>query len=464
MLLDDGQSGVGSDARTFFRSQPRANYAGDDVPTDFCAWDSAKRECDIVNYAESISLLALPAACVGIFLIIAFTIAFIVIHTLRCATSCRLCWAERRCETIVLNTCLGVSCFFMFCLMVLPLLGNTWSHEGLLLYMDNQVAFMRDIAKVTNDSAVVLQSIGVAMADTAEQVSRAASTVNGYKNTVYDYETGTVVAFYCLFGILASFCLVLPVLMLCKINCPTSVLVFWVGMVMLLLAYMVMLIAISAGAVGADVCQLYAETKNGNVAPAFERLLDRLGQNCTTFTDAYPQLETAVTETYFCGDALCPTGTCTGSCAGNATCQCFRNVTSIKECGSTCLSPALRTEMIENAILYNTTLKRMTPYLGCTLWTTYSQRTESHLCNGFMYVALFFLIHLSMAGMFLIFIGLTAWGIPWTVMMGALILIGDQTRIRFDDVRDVEMMERNEKRMSTHDRAATIKANTTLAW
>jgi hypothetical protein len=65
--------------------------------------------------------------------------------------------------------------------MVLPLLGNTWSHEGLLLYMDNQVAFMRDIAKVTNDSAVVLQSIGVAMADTAEQVSRAASTVNGYK-------------------------------------------------------------------------------------------------------------------------------------------------------------------------------------------------------------------------------------------------------------------------------------------
>jgi hypothetical protein len=63
-------------------------------------------------------------------------------------------------------------------------------------------------------------------------------------------------------------------------------------MVMLLLAYMVMLIAISAGAVGADVCQLYAETKNGNVAPAFERLLDRLGQNCTTFTDAYPQLET----------------------------------------------------------------------------------------------------------------------------------------------------------------------------
>jgi hypothetical protein len=47
--------------------------------------------------------------------------------------------------------------------------------------MDNQVAFMRDIAKVTNDSAVVLQSIGVAMADTAEQVSRAASTVNGYK-------------------------------------------------------------------------------------------------------------------------------------------------------------------------------------------------------------------------------------------------------------------------------------------
>lgn len=437
MLLDDGQSGVGSDARTFFRSQPRANYAGDDVPTDFCAWDSAKRECDIVNYAESISLLALPAACVGIFLIIAFTIAFIVIHTLRCATSCRLCWAERRCETIVLNTCLGVSCFFMFCLMVLPLLGNTWSHEGLLLYMDNQVAFMRDIAKVTNDSAVVLQSIGVAMADTAEQVSRAASTVNGYKNTVYDYETGTVVAFYCLFGILASFCLVLPVLMLCKINCPTSVLVFWVGMVMLLLAYMVMLIAISAGAVGADVCQLYAETKNGNVAPAFERLLDRLGQNCTTFTDAYPQLETAynttlvvtcvdylafcstcncagacrpcgnandvanlttvaVTETYFCGDALCPTGTCTGSCAGNATCQCFRNVTSIKECGSTCLSPALRTEsadlstLIENAILYNTTLKRMTPYLGCTLWTTYSQRTESHLCNGFM------------AGMFLI--------------------------------------------------------------
>jgi hypothetical protein len=52
--------------------------------------------------------------------------------------------------------------------------------------------------------------------------------------------------------------------------------------------------------------------------------------------------------------------------------------------------------VIENAILYNTTLKRMTPYLGCTLWTTYSQRTESHLCNGFMYVALFFLIHLSM--------------------------------------------------------------------
>ncbi len=67
------------------------------------------------------------------------------------------------------------------------------------------------------------------------------------------------------------------------------------GMVMLLLAYMTMLIAITAGAVGADVCQLYAETKNGNVAPAFERLLDRLGQNCTTFTDAYPQLETVRT-------------------------------------------------------------------------------------------------------------------------------------------------------------------------
>ncbi len=66
-------------------------------------------------------------------------------------------------------------------------------------------------------------------------------------------------------------------------------------MVMLLLAYMTMLIAITAGAVGADVCQLYAETKNGNVAPAFERLLDRLGQNCTTFTDAYPQLETVRT-------------------------------------------------------------------------------------------------------------------------------------------------------------------------
>jgi hypothetical protein len=64
---------------------------------------------------QSISLLALPAACVGIFLMIAFTIAFIVIHTLRCATSCRLCWAERRCETIVLNTCLGVSCFVMLC-------------------------------------------------------------------------------------------------------------------------------------------------------------------------------------------------------------------------------------------------------------------------------------------------------------------------------------------------------------
>ncbi len=65
--------------------------------------------------------------------------------------------------------------------MVLPLLGNTWSHEGLLLYMDNQVDFIRDIAKVTNDSAVVLQSIGVAMADTVEQVSQAASTVNTYK-------------------------------------------------------------------------------------------------------------------------------------------------------------------------------------------------------------------------------------------------------------------------------------------
>ena len=52
--------------------------------------------------------------------------------------------------------------------MVLPLLGNTWSHEGLLLYMDNQVSFIRDIAKVTNDSAVVLQSIGVAMSDTVE--------------------------------------------------------------------------------------------------------------------------------------------------------------------------------------------------------------------------------------------------------------------------------------------------------
>jgi hypothetical protein len=56
------------------------------------------------------------------------------------------------------------------------------------------------------------------------------------------------------------------------------------------------------------------------------------------------------------------------------------------------------------------------------------------------------------------------WGIPWTVLMSMLILIGDQTRIRFDDVRDVEMMERNEKRLSTRDRAATIKANTTVAW
>ncbi len=149
MLLDDGQSGVASDARSFFRWQSRANYAGDDVPTVFCAWDSSKRECNIENYAEvriqlpfshtarnqhkalscrvvcrvvtqSISLLALPAACVGIFLMIAFTIAFTIIHTLRCTTSCRLCWDERRCETIVLNTCLGVSCFVMLCVSPPP--------------------------------------------------------------------------------------------------------------------------------------------------------------------------------------------------------------------------------------------------------------------------------------------------------------------------------------------------------
>ena len=51
--------------------------------------------------------------------------------------------------------------------------------------------------------------------------------------------------------------------------------------------------------------------------------------------------------------------------------------------------------MIENAILYNATLKSMVPYLGCTLWTTYSERTESHLCNGFMCVAFFLVIHLQ---------------------------------------------------------------------
>jgi hypothetical protein len=39
-----------------------------------------------------------------------------------------------------------------------------------------------------------------------------------------DFELGAVIAFYSVFGFLASFSIFVPVLMLCKLNCPTTVL------------------------------------------------------------------------------------------------------------------------------------------------------------------------------------------------------------------------------------------------
>jgi hypothetical protein len=59
---------------------------------------------------------------------------------------------------------------------------------------------------------------------------------------------------------------------------------------------------------------------------------------------------------------------------------------------------------------------------------------------------------------------MAAWSVPWMFVMGALILIGDQTRVRLDDVSEMEMMERSEKKLRKQDRDAAIKANTTVAW
>jgi hypothetical protein len=72
-------------------------------------------------------------------------------------------------------------------LLALPLLGNTWMHDGFTVYLDNQVRFVDGVVKVANSTGVVMQSLGYSMADTLAQVNSAQSKVKDTKVLAHDF-------------------------------------------------------------------------------------------------------------------------------------------------------------------------------------------------------------------------------------------------------------------------------------
>lgn len=463
-LLDNGQGNVASSGRSFFSFQTRRNYAGDSVSPLFCCWDDSTQTCNWNDYFEALSLMALPALCVGIFGILLFGIALTTIHSLRSRTSFRLCWTHGKVESIILRVVIAIAVVGMIGTLIAAFVGNSWQNSGVYDFINGMNNFLDKVSNVTNNAYPVLLSIGVNISKTQQQVNSAFHTYSSYKSTVSDYEEGRMIAFYAMMGIFLSFFLVTLGLLACKFRCSTTVNIFFSAIVMITIIFAMLILTILAGGVGDDVCSIYPLVEEGQSAPIVQKLISTLGQNCTTFEGALSPLEkhytesvnqtcgnytsfcsscgclktcllcnsstttnvsaiqnAIITETYRCGDPLCPT-TCNGSCEGNSSCLCYNNTLTIKACATQCLNSSYRSKTTDildasnQAITYSNTIEEINPYVGCGVLIVWSNATQNSVCVELM------------SGTFLLFLGTAIFTVPWCVFMVVLILISDRTR------------------------------------
>jgi len=426
-LLSDKTS-VANNGHSFLEAMPRNNWEGDSVSSQFCSWNAATNTCNWSDYAQSISIILLAPAILGLFFLFLFPILICTRSLCLRKGVCLIPWFFNSIELWIIRACFFVIIVIMLCMVAMGFVGNSFSHTGIDNAVSNTSAFINALTNATDSALSVAVSIDSSYNGTFTQVQAgltdAQKTLNSYKGYLNDAETGRYVLF--LFTYIAIFGVgVGTIFSTICFRSSTFFSNFCYAIVMWILIFVVLLFCIAMGVITSDICNVYDEIEAGDYDNVFSKFIgDTWGLNCTALAELDMALNkeynstteqlcqkynqtcqspdvsncqectllsnktlvelTLVNETYYCSSMYCPSTNCS---QGEV---CYSRVLTYAECATECINPQYKniSSQLVNYVkqdqeLY-ATIKSLQPYLGCIIYDTYVTYTDYPVCVDFL--------------------------------------------------------------------------------
>jgi hypothetical protein len=447
------------------------------VSPEFCSWDDESGSCNWIDYAQSISIVALPSFAIGVLCTLVVSILFCVRCCCLRKRCCGLPWRGTTSESVLLSAGLVIISLFFLGLIGLGVLGNVWSHMGITDTSDAASGFSHTVINITEDAAALLEQIssdyGQQMNDSLSMAQDVQDNIDSILDILRKAELARFLFFLVIYAglllvVLATFVIVF--IFRSFLFCIN----FWYGWFLFIFIFLSLTLCVTVGTVVSDVCDVYDHAQYGNTSNVFTQFMGSgWGDNCSAMADVIAPLfqeynnsvqdgcsyyaslcsdpssgvshcmacdeasnktelihTTIVDEVIYCGtssEQYCPSNAVCSSCSG---CACYNRTQTIDECSTECLDPSYRdgaSQMVTYASLMtqlDEMIDRVTPYAGCQLITRFVEATTEPLCVEYL------------SGDFLLVLSAIGICVFWIFYQLLLLLAYERSKLAIDEAGD----------------------------